>query len=78
MTEPVEEVTVAQLHLLRCLRGRGIPAELLEIFLNRCGASREEWNALTLLGWAVEERGRFLLTKEGEKRYRKLRETRYF
>lgn len=69
----VPTLTVPQYCLLRSLKLRGIEASLVEIFLNRCGADRADWDHLTGSGYVVagkrKEKGRFVLSEQGKRVY---------
>lgn len=65
-----------QLCLLRCLDKRPFPAELLDIFLARCGASQGQWNELA--GAVATRNGYLELTQAGRKLYRTEKKGRYF
>lgn len=72
------KATTPQLCLLRSLRKTDIPVSLLEVFLSRCGASHEDWQGLWDWGLVEQEGDRFVLTKIGQREYRRLSKGRYF
>jgi hypothetical protein len=67
------ELNRAQLCLLRSIKSTGFPAELLQIFLGRCGATVAEWQALLdadlVTAGKRAERGRYVITKAGTTAY---------
>lgn len=68
----------AQYCLLRSLKGRGISSELLSIFLNRCGASQEDWQQLIDLEFAVTSGDRIILSRKGLRTYNQRSKSIYF
>lgn len=71
-------LTTSQLCLLRCLVRRGFGAELLDIFLCRCGATRAEYQALSDLGYVLHTYDMITMTDLGQRVYRRARVGRYF
>ena len=73
-------LNIPQLCLLRSVKTQGIPAELMGIYLNRCGATKEEWQALVTAGYVVltDIEGRYYLTALGRKVYNRRPKTVYF
>jgi len=82
MKTPVPTLTVPQYCLLRSLVKTGIPAELAEIFLGRCGASVDDWQFLLAQGWVAPgkraDKGRFVLTDAGKRVYQRRPRNVYF
>jgi hypothetical protein len=64
--------------VLRCLYGGSVAQDLMPIIIRRCGASEAEWAALLADGTAALRRGRYELTAEGRRTYRRAKVGRYF
>lgn len=72
-------LSTAQLCLLRSLLKAGSPADLIGIYLNRCGATEQEWQSLISEKLVETDReGRYWLSKEGKRTYKKAKVGRYF
>lgn len=71
-------LTISQLCLLRSIKKRGIPTELINTFLTRCGASIEEWRILLDSKHTFLKEERFYITQLGKKEYQKQKIGRYF
>lgn len=71
-------LTRAQYCLLRSIGKTGVPSELLAIFLNRCGASSEEWHHLIDAGLVEQANLRYQMTEEGKRVYRRRPKNIYF
>lgn len=69
---------IHQLMVLRSLLKVGSPVDLASIFLSRCGCSEAGWAALTEAGLVEQKKGRWLLTEEGKKQYRKQKVGKWF
>lgn len=74
-----------QLSLMQALLRVGVPSELIQIFITRCGTSQEEWEDLInrKLIELVKQRkkdilGRYFLTKEGKKLFKHEKVGRYY
>lgn len=68
-----------QLYLMRSLLGRGIPPELLDIFLERCGATKEDWENLLVSGCVkADTTGRLIVTPEGKKAFNVEKKGKWF
>ena len=71
-------LSTAQLCLLRSLKSRGVPVELRDVFLSRCGASLQELWDLRDAGTVEEKEGRLQMTDWGKRIYRRESKGRYF
>jgi hypothetical protein len=63
---------------MRSLISQGWPADLIGHLPTRCGAGAGEWLALLDGGLAENEAGRFRLTDEGRRTYKRQKQGRYF
>ena len=70
--------TTPQLCLARSLLKAGIPADLMKWFLPRCGASEAEWQEMRDAKAVNLRAGRFRLSDEGRREYRKQSQGKYF
>lgn len=70
--------SIPQLCLLRSLLKAGIPADLIHWFPPRCGATEAEWQALRDAGMVNLRAGRFRLSTDGKREYRRQSKGRYF
>ncbi len=71
-------MNVHQLMMLRSLEKKGWPCSLGEYLLSRCGASREDWNALLKAELVEARNGQYRLTREGLLAYKREKVGRYF
>lgn len=76
-------LTNRQLSLMQAISKEGIPEELMEIFLRRCGTSEEEWQGLQGLDYVYlddtnDNDCRWKLTKLGFKVFKKEKVGRYY
>lgn len=69
---------IHQLMMLRSLLRNGWPCELLEYLPRRCGASQADWDVLVEAGLVEQAAGRWQLTKEGKRAYRRGSVGKYF
>lgn len=72
----------AQYCLLRCVGKAGLPAELMSIFLARCGATVQDWqpllDAALVQQVADGKMQRYTMTPEGKRAYARRPNTLYF
>ena len=75
----IESMNIPQLYLIRSLLSKGIPPDLLDIFLERCGATREDWENLLVSGCVKSDaEGRLIVTPEGKKAFNKEKQGKWF
>jgi hypothetical protein len=78
MTAPTPQLTTTQLLLLRSLKRDGWPCDLLDHLLPRCGAGQAEWDALVAAGLVESHLGRWRLTDDGKREYKRQSAGRWF
>ncbi len=72
------DLTRPQLCLMRTLLKRGWEQSLTDTMLLRCGAARQDWDALVEAGLIASERNLWTLTEAGRLAFRRRPANIYF